>query len=382
MKAWISIGFYLSKDIWSRWLETPGAVLARLLVACLLAGLMLLTQAAFQLGARSLETRITRLGAQTLVVTEAVTGDVNRQADLGRLLAPLGNRADVVALRQASVAARDEYGTDYLVMVYGPESLPALAPLLAAGRDRAVHLVTPHLAAGLPVAVNLGGADHAALAVVVPAWLNRVSAGRPVALVPLELAAGWLDSGYFETALIVSRLAGTDALRGLAAGLRALLRLDDRPTAQVQSPEAILDEFDAFAALQTRAQTGAGLAGGIVVALVFGSIAILEYRQNRFIVALLRSFGAPAPLLLLRYAAEALLLVAVALLLVRQGIVLAHPALFALAGFEPGLLDRAVLDPYAWPAVWPQARWLLLGAALGVLPVAFALRQPVGKILQ
>jgi predicted lysophospholipase L1 biosynthesis ABC-type transport system permease subunit len=119
-----------------------------------------------------------------------------------------------------------------------------------------------------------------------------------------------------------------------------------------------------------------------VVALVFGSIAILEYRQNRFIVALLRSFGAPAPLLLLRYAAEALLLVAVALLLVRQGIVLAHPALFALAGFEPGLLDRAVLDPYAWPAVWPQARWLLLGAALGVLPVAFALRQPVGKILQ
>ena len=92
MKAWTLIAFYLWKDIWSRWLETPGAVLARLLVAILLGGLMLLVQTAFTLAGRSLEARIARLGANTLVITEAVAGEGARPAPLGELLAPLGAR--------------------------------------------------------------------------------------------------------------------------------------------------------------------------------------------------------------------------------------------------------------------------------------------------
>ncbi len=121
----------------------------------------------------------------------------------------------------------------------------------------------------------------------------------------------------------------------------------------------------------------------MAVALVFGSVAILEYRQNRFIVALLRSFGAPAPLLLLRYAAEALLLAAAAVLAARGILVATHGELFGkLAGFEPALLDRGVIDPYAWSELWRQARWLGLGAGLGVVPVALAMRAAVGRVLQ
>ena len=86
-------------------------------------------------------------------------------------------------------------------------------------------------------------------------------------------------------------------------------------------------------------------------------------------------------MILLRYAAEAVLLLAAAGLAARALAAGMHVTAFCLAGFESGLLDRAVLDPYAWDAVWTQLRWLLAGAALSVAPVALALRQPVGKIL-
>ena len=56
------------------------------------------------------------------------------------------------------------------------------------------------------------------------------------------------------------------------------------------------------------------------------------------------------------------LLAAAAVLAARGILVMAHGQLFALAGFEPALLDRTLLDPYGWPEIWRQARWLALGA--------------------
>ena len=168
----------------------------------------------------------------------------------------------------------------------------------------------------------------------------------------------------------------------LAAAVRTLLQLENRTHAQVQSPEALLSELDELHQMQRRVQTGAGLLGGIVVALVFGSIAVLEYRQNRYVAALLRSFGAPAPLIVGRYAVEALILTTTAVLLAVWLLLTLHGWLFALAGFEPTLLSRTALNPYSVELVWHQARWLALGALLSLLPVAYGLRQPVGRVLQ
>jgi hypothetical protein len=384
MKAWTLTAFYLSKDIWSRWLETPGAVLARLLVAVLLGGLMLVVQTFFTLAGRSLEARVARLGARTLLVTEAVVGDNVRNAPLSALFAPLADRADLVALRQLSTPARDELGRDCTVMAYDAAALPALAPMLAGdgAKDAPCHLLAPGLPSGVAINVEVDGRDYRAVTVARPAWFEAFAFNRPVVLLPAEGEAAGLEQGYIELAMLVARDADAGGVARLAEAVRALLFLENRSTAQVQSPEALLGELERVQTLGRQWQAAAGLLGGVAVALVFGSIAILEYRQNRFIVALLRSFGAPATLLLLRYAVEALLLAAAAVLAARGILVVAHGQLFALAGFEPALLDRALLDPYGWPDIWRQARWLALGAGLGVLPVALAMRAAVGRVLQ
>ncbi|MCW5548242.1 MAG: hypothetical protein KIT44_04690 [Opitutaceae bacterium] len=382
MKAWTLTAFYLSKDIWSRWCETPGALAARLLVAGLLAGLLLLTGALLRLGERNLEARLAGMGGRTLLLNEAVSAGTDQAPPLGRTLAALAANAELVALRQLPVTARDGAGRDCLVLVYGEESLPALAPWLAVQPGADGHLFTAQLPAGLPVRLEVDGTDVAASTLPAPEWLLRFTGGRAALLLPAARAGDWLELGHFETVQLTLRETGGPEIRRLAAALRSLLFLDGRSTAQLQSPERLLDELDALQLLQARLRHGSGLAAGLLAALVFGSIAVLEYRQNRFTLALLRSLGAPAPLLLLRYAAEAALIAVAAVLLARGLAAGLHAPLFGQAGFPAALLDRTTLDPYAWAEVWRSGRWLLLGGVLGVLPVAFALRQPVGRVLQ
>lgn len=380
MKAWTLTSFYLWKDIWSRWLETPGAVIARVLVASLLTGLMLLVHAGFELTEQSLDARIQRMGAQTLVVSEVVSGNHHRLPTLGKLLGPIGKTADIISLRQAPITARDEFGQDYVALVYGAESLPSLVPLINA--DATVHLINPNLPENVPALITLDGMDYPAITVQVPTWLERISNGRAVVLVSDDLEPNWLNSGYFETTILIERHATPGSFRRLASAVRALLYLEQRDRAQIQSPEALLDELDKLQAIQHRAQAGAALAGGLVVALVFGSIAILEYRQNRYVTTLLRSFGAPTILLLARYTVEALFITVASVLLARWGLLLAHAPLFQLTGFEPALLDRHVYDPYTWDQTWDQSRWLLLGALLSMLPITLGLQRPIGRVLQ
>lgn len=163
-------------------------MLARLLVAVLLGGLMLVVQTFFTLAGRSLEARVARLGARTLLVSEAVVGDNVRNAPLSALFAPLADRADLVALRQLSTPARDEFGRDCTVMVYDAAALPALAPTLTSGgaKDAACHLLAPGLPPGVAVNVEVDGRDYRAVTVARPGWFDSFVFARPVVLLPAE----------------------------------------------------------------------------------------------------------------------------------------------------------------------------------------------------
>jgi hypothetical protein len=382
MKAWTLIAFYLSKDIWSRWLEHPGAVLARLLVGVLLAALLLLAQAGFLLAGRSLETRVARLGAGTLLLTEVSGASQTDRASLGEILAPLGTHAELLAFRQLPVSARDPLRGDLITLAYGRATHAALAPALAGSPPASLHYVTRDLPPGIRHEVELDGLFREAVTVAPPAWLDRLPLFNPLLLIPDDQAAHWLDRGHLEFCLLLADPAQPDSVRALSEAVRTLLLVERRDTAQLQSPETLLAEIQKLNTTRERTQAASGLAGGVVLALVFGAIASLEYRQNRYIIALLRSFGAPRTLVLLRYAVEAVLLLAFAGFGAQLLAINLHTFLFTFAGFEPGLLDRSLLDPYTPSAVWMQLRWLLAGALLSIAPISLALRHPVGKILQ
>lgn len=382
MKAWTLIGFYLLKDIWRRWFETPGGVLSRLLVAFILGLLLLVIDAAFTLSAASIQSKISQMGVRTILLTRAVNSD-EAMADpgyLADLVGPLHSEGAVLRLLQTARTGRDETGTQRTVYVYDRRMLEALLPAIPAEPKAKAFVISEDFPSGMPTTVTIdNGPEFSAVMMRPPSWLPKFGANPSAIFLPQEEFSELTESGFFE--LIVFLGSDDSDIIEIESDLRAMLSLENLSNVQITSPKELLSQLDELQSTQRQWRGGFGLFGGLAVSLVFGSISILEYRQNRFIIALLKSFGTPSVLLIARYLLESIVLVAVAAFLARTAAIYLHPIIFQTIGIEANLIDRRVIDPYAWEVVWPQLRGLALGAFLSVFPVAFAMRTPVGKIL-
>jgi hypothetical protein len=120
---------------------------------------------------------------------------------------------------------------------------------------------------------------------------------------------------------------------------------------------------------------------GITVAFVFGAIAILEFRQNLFIGALLRSFGTPPSCLYFRQWIESAFLANLAATAAIALIYALHIKIFGTLGFPRSTLSLAQHNPYVSKEIFLVLICVNVGAFLSSLPVALGLRKPVGEIL-
>src|SRR5205823_2000912 len=110
--------------------------------------------------------------------------------------------------------------------------------------------------------------------------------------------------------------------------IATLSAVERRTPPQVQSALGLIHELDKLKERQT--QWRSLLAGilGLALSLVYGAIAILEFRQNLFVSALLRSFGAPRQFLYWRHLVENVLLANLAAIAAISFLALIHGTLF------------------------------------------------------
>src|SRR5690606_1927647 len=153
---------------------------------------------------RSLEARVARLGAGTLLVTEVVGRDAPDRASLGEMLAPLARDAELIAFRQLPVTARDAVRGECLVLAYGRETLVALAPALAAVPPSSIYCVTADLPPGLPLEVEIDGAVYPTVTIEPPAWAARLPLFKPLLIMSEEFAERWTGRGHFEFCLLLA----------------------------------------------------------------------------------------------------------------------------------------------------------------------------------
>jgi hypothetical protein len=150
---------------------------------------------------------------------------------------------------------------------------------------------------------------------------------------------------------------------------------------EVISPIQWMGELDDIRVMRTQAQGIAATFAGLLIVLVFGSIAIFEYRQNIYTTALFKSFGLPTFHLIIRYAVDGLLI-----LLFSFGIALSlahafHGSVFHVVGFDSSFLLLDQFNPYLLSDNLYLLLILLISSVAGVVPVCLALRRPVGRVL-
>jgi hypothetical protein len=213
-----------------------------------------------------------------------------------------------------------------------------------------------------------------------PQGFFRPVVNQSVLLIPQGWAPDAERMGYIEM-VVFHRKSETLPISQFVAAIQNLFSMDEKNPPQVQSAAAMVKELESLQSRQ--AQWRGAMAGllGLAVALVFGAIAVLEFRQNAYVSALLRSFGAPGKSLYIRQWLENATLANLAAISAILLLACFHKQLFGALGFPSDLLNLKVGNPYFSWEMGLVLVWVNVGAFLSSLSVAIGLKKPVGEIL-
>ena len=335
---------------------------------------------AFNLLERNLRTRLEHFGVNTIVSREAVPPNdpsaLPNQIRPDRL-APLDQYGEKIRLRQLYSRARTPWQRDITTMTYTDEALPLLAGLL--------HSNTPLLcfSENMPenslVEVSLERQESVAV-VRKPKGFFRPVVNQTVLLVPQGMAPEAERIGYVEM-VVFRRTSEQLGIQHFVTAIQNLFSMEEKSPPQLQSAVGMIKELESLQSRQ--AQWRGAMAGllGLAVALVFGAIAVLEFRQNAYVSALLRSFGAPGKALYIRQWLENAALANLAGISAILLLACFHKDLFGVLGFPSDLLNLKNANPYFSWEIALVLLWVNIGAFLSSLSVAIGLKKPVGEIL-
>jgi len=354
--------------------------LARLFVTGLLVLVATVILVAFHLLERSLRERLERFGLNTVLVRENIPPDSKELVAFGEgpdRLAPLNESGKKLRLRQLFVRGQSEWQNTLLVFTYPASGIRLLSDYLTSEASSIYFSETMPENALVKVTVN----RQTVVAQVrrPEGWLRPLVADE-ILLVPQGLLTDEERLGFIDTT-VFQRDLNAMPVASILAAVNTLYTAERRPPPQLQSALNLIREWEKLK--ERQAQWRNILAGvlGLTLSLVYGAIAILEFRQNLYVSALLRSFGAPPRYLYFRHLVENALLANLAGCAAIASLGLLHVTVFGTLGFSRVVLDLHTGNPYLSPEMLAILCWVNIGAFLSSLPVAVCLRQPVGAIL-
>lgn len=358
---------YLVRDSVLRWRGRASLPLSRLVIAWCLATTAILVLASFALATAELQQRITAFGLNTL----AIRSPLEHATDPAPAFPELGRYGQSLTLHLTHTRLRLDSGGHATLALDSDRTLRELAAL-GVHTDAFPILLTNDLPAGMPVRAGIGPWWTEAITTPLPAGLRSVVPGSVLIASPAAFPVQARTPGQAATVLVRSQEA--PSLDRLVTALQIMIAAnptEGRERPEVQSPLPLLREMERWQATSTRYTALLALVLAGAITLVFAAGAILEYESTEFTTALLRSLGVRRRILWLQRTLEAL--------------VLANLGGVA-AGWTAGVIARAALPQlaaYTGFGAGAVPAWvaLNLGAILATVPVATALRRPVGLIL-
>jgi hypothetical protein len=382
MKLSTSIPFYLWKNTFKRWIEYPVSPVSKILVPSLLAFLAVGVLTLFAEVERELENQLEGSSIHHVVTNEFVPretalGLVGREMDEEAMWAERFGADRVRRLRQPVVSAVWNRTQTVPLLVYSPYD-----PDFSVTGDE-MQLPKVWLLAGDEAMAGqieqVSVADRASIAEArpMPDWITRDLGFQEAVAVPFQLGESFLQRGYVN--LTVARLDSLQSVEEYVSAVTAYYKAEGRQVRVVSALE-VLRNLERIKRIQMLSRTLIVVGCGVILALTLGSISWLEYRQEAYLLALLRSFGSPGWLLFAHMFMENLILVVSALALVMVSWAPAYSLL------SPQLRSLGVsaidLPRIATADIGIIILAGVVGVALAMLPVAVGLRKKVGLILQ
>ena len=267
------------------------------------------------------------------------------------------------------------------VIVFDENSMPGMVRL----SEKFAKLREPYflLARGYPesfrLPVFLRGYVLEAEVVEPPPIFDLLAKNSAILMISREYAQGF-GSGKRNEAFLFIGDNQLD-LAVLLRSIRATLHAEGIERYELSSPMDWLGEVKNLREYRKECQLFAGLSIGLLILVSFSSIAVFEFRQNLYVLSLFKSFGVPAFLMFLRYWTEASIIALGSFLTAIELSIRLHFPLFEslkmeIRGFEiPLAVNFKPLENDQLIII------LFCSVIISMIPVAWALRVPVGKTL-
>lgn len=375
MTSWTLIASYLWKDTWKRWFEQPGSVLARSVVTIIMVSLSILLLVGFRMQIEKIRAQVEAFGLNNLLIVETVTQQDLANGGGSDRFRSIGQWGELFTGRVMLASARDSNGRSATVVGYEDSDMPGLVSYLRFGHD--VFVLSSTMPAGIVVDYQLNQEPLKGVVLKPEGPISQVVQGDTL-FVPLGRLENLQKIGY-NMLYYLQRKKDAPEISTLSDAVDQVVRLDGVGKVEVKSAEMLKQRLN-----QMEQQQGVlrlWLAGilGSALALIYGVLSILEFRQSMYVSALLRSFGVSPGMLGLRTVLENALIVNVVTLSVVFLLYLNHNSIFKALNVK----GFSQVGELYWGG---ETMWIVVAANIGIvissLPVFWALRKPVGSILE
>ena len=366
---------YLWKDTWKRWLEQPGSVLARSVVTIIMVSLSILLLVGFRAQINKLRSQIEAFGLDNLLVIETLTPDDIKEGVPVDRFRSLGKHGTLFTARRMVASARGNNGRIAAVIGYADEDIPGLLPYLRYGHE--VFVLTHKDPEGLVVDYQVQDISVRGIALRPEEQIMQLIQGDTL-FVPLQLIKKLEERG-FSMLYYLQRNREAPDVSQLIEAIYYVMRTDRDGKVDVRSAVALREKLKKLESQQNTMRLALAVILGGALALVYGVLSVLEFRQSMYVSSLLRSFGVSSIMLGVRTVIENLLIVNAISVSVIYILSLYHSKIF-------GFLNVNTLDAVDELYWGYETYWIIAAANVGVfissLPVFWALRKPVGQVLE
>lgn len=315
MKYWISITFYLWKNIWNRWFESPLSALSKIILTFLLTVLAFSIVGALRHTEQLLEEKLGEQDVLTAIITLSPTeekGSVHLNNSLHRETAIkkiAQENATIDYVRRSYYTAETAENVRLPIITfwsepsfweeeYGEFSRPE--NFLFSREDSAPQIATIN---NIPFSLNK---------LPFPQVLGNVRGQDQIICLPYMRGELLLTNGFTEFLLI--QAPSVESLKDSLNRIEAYL-LAERMRYTLTSSMGILTDLLKFMDIQQYVRLILLSLLIIIIAIVLGNQALLEFREQQYHFALLRSFGVPHFLITMMDLLEKILLSGIGFLL-------------------------------------------------------------------
>ncbi len=383
MTLFTSIPAYLLKNTFQRWIENPASPITKVVITLLFSVLAFLIFGIFQLFETQIREQLNRNDLRTITTVESLWGE-NAQRRIY-------NGTDESHLwKKYSQSFHSYQQAPLLVDTFLFKKVPLLSydtppqidgfPASQVGEPRPIVVFSKHSAKQGSDYIKIEDYKIPAIRLPFPDLLKARYNSPAVAMVPNEIIEPLLERGFAQIQVILPKKSiDPEELQNL---LKAHAHAEGRRV-NVRSSVAILSKLQEFLSNQQHARIIIGAVISAILSLTLGALSLLEFRQEQYLLALLRSFGVKRAYLYIHYLFETTALTFAGL----------WGASYVIKHFSTTLLHFVELPPQinfqiqniAASIASKDFNTLLLAISAGVIissiPVALGLRKQTGLFL-